>query len=121
MAFLPTTVCRGDKDIVLMIDDWLLSDDGTIDEASFGSLHDWSHGGRLGNWLTVNGQSHPTIDVPKNARIRLRLINAANARIFGLNIPASAFLIAEDGYPTPPIHHPPEVRGSTTPNLRPTP
>lgn len=90
-----------DQDIVLMIDDWLLSDDGTIDEASFGSLHDWSHGGRLGNWLTVNGQSHPTIDVPKNARIRLRLINAANARIFGLNIPASAFLIAEDGYPTP--------------------
>lgn len=90
-----------DHDIVLMIDDWLLANDGTIDEASFGSLHDWAHGGRLGNWLTVNGESHPTIEVAKNSRIRIRLINAANARIFGLNIPATAFLIAEDGYPVP--------------------
>ncbi len=90
-----------DHDLVLMIDDWLLANDGTIDEASFGSLHDWAHGGRLGNWLTVNGESLPTIEVAKNSRIRLRLINAANARIFGLNIPASAFLIAEDGYPVP--------------------
>ena len=33
-----------DHDLVLMIDDWLLaSNDGTIDEASFGSLHDWQH------------------------------------------------------------------------------
>ena len=90
-----------DHDLVLMIDDWLLASDGTIEEASFGSLHDWAHGGRLGNWLTVNGESLPTIEVARNSRIRLRLINAANARIFGLNIPASAFLIAEDGYPVP--------------------
>ena len=90
-----------DHDLVLMIDDWLLANDGTIDEASFGSLHDWAHGGRMGNWLTVNGESLPTIEVAKNSRIRLRLINVANARIFGLNIPASAFLIAEDGYPVP--------------------
>ena len=58
-----------------MIDDWLLANDGTIDEASFGSLHDWAHGGRMGNWLTVNGESLPTIEVAKNSRIRLRLIN----------------------------------------------
>ena len=88
-----------DQDLVLMIDDWLLANDGTIDDESFGSLHDWAHGGRLGNWLTVNGESLPTIEVEKNSRIRLRLINAANARIFGLNIPAPAFLIAQDGYP----------------------
>ena len=88
-----------DQDLVLMIDDWLLANDGTIEEESFGSLHDWAHGGRLGNWLTVNGESRPTIEVEKNSRIRLRLINAANARIFGLNIPAPAFLIAQDGYP----------------------
>jgi FtsP/CotA-like multicopper oxidase with cupredoxin domain len=90
-----------DHDIVLMIDDWLLANDATIDEASFGSLHDWTHGGRLGNWLTVNGESLPTIEVSKNSRVRLRLINAANARIFGLNIPASAFLVTQDGYPVP--------------------
>ena len=90
-----------DHDIVLMIDDWLLANDATIDEASFGSLHDWTHGGRLGNWLTVNGESRPTFEVSKNSRVRLRLINAANARIFGLNIPASAFLVTQDGYPVP--------------------
>ena len=90
-----------DHDIVLMIDDWLLANDATIDEASFGSLHDWTHGGRLGNWLTVNGESRPTFEVSKNSRVRLRLINAANARIFGVNIPASAFLVTQDGYPVP--------------------
>jgi FtsP/CotA-like multicopper oxidase with cupredoxin domain len=88
-----------DHDLVLMIDDWLLADDGTIDEASFGSLHDWVHGGRLGNWLTVNGESHPEIPVKAGARVRLRLINAANARVFGLTLPTEGTLIAEDGFP----------------------
>ena len=88
-----------DHDLVLIIDDWLLAEDGTIDEASFGSLHDWVHGGRLGNWLTVNGASHPEIPVKAGARVRLRLINAANARIFGLTLPSAGTLIAEDGFP----------------------
>lgn len=88
-----------DHDLVLMIDDWLLAEDGTIDEASFGSLHDWVHGGRLGNWLTVNGESHPEIPVKAGARVRLRLINAANARVFGLTLPSAGTLIAEDGFP----------------------
>lgn len=88
-----------DHDLVLMIDDWLLADDGTIDEDSFGSLHDWVHAGRLGNWLTVNGQSHPRIAVQRGARVRLRLINAANARVFGLTLPSTGTLIAEDGFP----------------------
>ena len=38
-----------DHDFTLMIDDWRLDQDGQIDAASFGSLHDWSHGGPLGN------------------------------------------------------------------------
>ena len=91
-----------DHDLVLMIDDWFLATDGAIHEESFGSLHDWTHGGRLGNWMTVNGESHPSIDVSENSRIRLRLINAANARIFKLRIPLNtAFLLAEDGHPRP--------------------
>ena len=56
--------------------------------------------GGFGNWLTVNGESLLTIEVSKTL-VRLRLINAANARIFGLNIPASAFLVTQDGYPIP--------------------
>ena len=90
-----------DHDIVLVVDDWRLTDSGTLDEDSFGSLHDWTHGGRLGNWLTVNGESKPVISVAQNSRVRLRLINTANARVFGIQLPSSASLIAEDGFPRP--------------------
>jgi FtsP/CotA-like multicopper oxidase with cupredoxin domain len=81
-----------------MIDDWRLDNDGQIDQASFGGLHDWSHGGRLGNWLTINGKSAPEFRVKDKARIRLHLISAANARIMTFQLTdASATLIALDG------------------------
>ena len=81
-----------------MVDDWRLDNDGQIDQASLGGLHDWSHGGRLGNWLTVNGKSAPEFRVKDKARIRLRLISAANARIMTFQLTnASATLIALDG------------------------
>ena len=51
-------------DITLIADDWRLDADYAIDEASLGSLHDWSHAGRLGNWLTINGMSQPEINLP---------------------------------------------------------
>ena len=60
--------------------------------------------GRMGDDLVTGSRSTvspSTIEVARNSRIRIRLINATNARIFGLNIPATAFLIAEDGYPVP--------------------
>ena len=87
-----------DHDLILMIDDWRLDDAGQIDEASFGSLHDWAHGGRLGNWMTVNGISHPDFEVKPGSRLRLRLINAANARIFELHSRLPATLITQDGF-----------------------
>ena len=64
-----------DRDITLMLDDWRLGEDGQIDEESFGSLRDWSHAGRLGNWLTVNGAPQPDYPVKRNERLRLRIIN----------------------------------------------
>jgi len=96
----PPTV---DQDIVLVVDDWRLTDDGQIDEASFGHLHDWSHAGRLGNELTVNGR--PRFDVPVRAgeRLRVRLVNTANARIMNLRFEAhTLMLIAVDGQPVQP-------------------
>ena len=36
-----------DHDFTLMIDDWRLTQDSQIDDASFGSLHDWSHAADL--------------------------------------------------------------------------
>ena len=87
-----------DHDLCLMIDDWRLDNHGQIDQASLGGLHDWSHSGRLGNWLTVNGKSAPEFRVKDKARIRLRLISAANARIMTFQLTnASATLIALDG------------------------
>ncbi|WP_245625479.1 multicopper oxidase family protein [Ahrensia marina] len=85
-------------DLTLMIDDWRLAGEGAVDLASLGSLMDWSHAGRLGNWLTVNGQPVPTLKLKRNDVYRLRLINAANARIFEID-PAriNARVIGYDG------------------------
>jgi len=90
-----------DHDITMMVDDWRLDKDGQIDEASMGSLHDWAHRGRLGNWLTVNGKSQYKRSVKFNSRIRLRLINAANARILKLELTGGVGLqVSLDGNPS---------------------
>ncbi len=74
------------RDLTLIVDDWRLGPDGAIDAASFGNMMDWSHAGRLGNWVTVNGRDRPRFDLSAGAAARLRLINTANARIFNLAI-----------------------------------
>ncbi len=88
-----------DADEVLLIDDWRFAEDATLHE-SFGDLHDWSHAGRLGNWVTVNGVSDWTKRVDHGARLRLRLVNTANARMFPLVLRGlSAWVVALDGQP----------------------
>ncbi len=72
-------------DLTLVIDDWRLAENGTLDTASFGGLMEWAHGGRMGNWITVNGKPLPEFDLNKGEPYRLRLINAANARILALD------------------------------------
>ena len=92
------------RDILLMADDWRLDDDYQIHEDSLGSLMDWSHQGRLGNWLTINGASLPDIQVP-SGKVRLRLVNAANARslTFQLGAGADAEIVALDAAPCTPF------------------
>lgn len=88
-----------EHDITLMIDDWRIDNAGRFDLTSLGDLIDWSHAGRLGNWLTVNGQSEPVIRLRKDETYRLRLINAANARIFQIDPNViGAKIIAYDGF-----------------------
>ena len=92
-----------DRDIALIFDDWRVGDDGEIDEESFGSMRDRSHAGRLGNVLTVNGESQPNIAVRAGERIRIRLLNAANARVMNLHLVGLALtLVALDGQPIQP-------------------
>ncbi len=91
-----------EHDLTLVLDDWRLDQSGALELASFGSLMDWSHAGRLGNWLTVNGRSRPTFRLNAGEAYRLRLISASNARV--LEIDPSRFgasILAFDGQPLP--------------------
>ena len=90
----------GLQDITLVADDWRLDEDYQLHEDSFGSLMDWSHQGRLGNWLTVNGATDPEIPVASGP-VRLRLINAANARTLAFRLASGARMriVALDGSP----------------------
>lgn len=89
-----------DRDEVLMIDDWRLDEDGQIHDSSFGSVRDRSHGGRLGNWVTVNGESLYSKTLLRDERVRFRLINSSNARIFRLGFKgATGWVVALDGMP----------------------
>jgi FtsP/CotA-like multicopper oxidase with cupredoxin domain len=92
-----------DQDILLIADDWRLREDGQIDTDSFGSLHDRSHAGRLGNVLTLNGRPFANIPVKSGERVRLRLINTSNARTLRLRFEETEpRVIALDGQPVAP-------------------
>ena len=93
-----------DNDITLVADDWRLTKEHDFDEKSLGSLMDWSHQGRLGNWLTINGESNPKILLKENTIVRLRLINASNARTLNFKFKNyTAKIIALDGAPCEPF------------------
>jgi len=93
---------RVDRDLVWVLDDWRLTEDAAI-AGGFGGFHDMSHAGRLGNTVTINGRVPDAVSVRPGERIRLRLINAANARIFALEFgPLAPRVIALDGQPVTP-------------------
>ena len=95
-----------DRDQLWVLGDWRLDRDASI-RGGFGAFRDASHDGRIGNTVTVNGQVRETFAVRSGERIRLRLINAASARIFALEFRDHApSVIALDGQPVEP--HVPE-------------
>ena len=88
-----------DREEVLIIDDWRLSEDATIHE-SFGAMMDLSHAGRIGNWVTVNSSGDFRLPVRRHERLRLRLVNTSNARIFSLGLHGmEGWIVALDGQP----------------------
>lgn len=88
-----------DRDITWILDDWRLKETAEISD-DFGNAHDMSHNGRVGNTVTINGRLPDQIAVQSGERIRLRLINAANARIFALDFSdLNPVVIALDGQP----------------------
>lgn len=88
-----------DRDLSWLMDDWRLDKDGQID-GQFSHFHDLSHAGRWGNSVTVNGRTDLLHRVKVGERVRLRLVNGANARIFALLVDgAEGWVMAVDGQP----------------------
>lgn len=79
----------GDE-VVLMLSDASVGDDGTLHPADgggeFGTLF-----GREGNLLLVNGKVLPSLQVRRGARQRWRLINAAKSRYYELGLAGNQF------------------------------
>jgi len=93
---------RVDREVTWMLDDWRLTQAAEISD-DFGNRHDMSHGGRIGSTVTINGRVPGDFAVRAGERIRLRLVNAANARIFGLDFQDHApVVVALDGQPVEP-------------------
>lgn len=92
-----------DREIVWLLDDWMLNRNAEV-VGGFDDYHARSHDGRIGNTVTINGSLHDVEPVRPFERIRLRLINAANGRIFQLNFGGlPAWVIALDGQPVTPF------------------
>ncbi len=84
-------------DVVWVLDDWLRDSRGQIVE-EFNTMHDLMHDGRWGNAITVNSNTHERLVVSSGDRIRLRLLNSANGRVFKPDFSGiDAKVIAIDG------------------------
>jgi FtsP/CotA-like multicopper oxidase with cupredoxin domain len=95
-----------DRDLLWLIEDWRLDDEGRI-ASGFGNRMEAGMSGRIGNTVTINGRVPNTVPVQAGERIRLRVMNAALARIVGLRFEGhNPVVIAYDGQPCDP--HPPE-------------
>jgi len=91
-----------DRDLVWVLDDWKLDRQAQI-VTDFDNPRDLARAGRLGNTVTINGRIPQALAVRAGERIRLRLINAANARIFALRFrDHRALVVARDGQPLDP-------------------
>jgi FtsP/CotA-like multicopper oxidase with cupredoxin domain len=85
------------REEIWVLDDWLLADDGQIDPR-FNTRRDLAHDGRWGQAITVNGKSSARLVVKAGERIRLRMLDVANGRVFSPDFgPLEARIIAFDG------------------------
>ena len=105
------------RDVLWVLDDWRLAKDASI-AGDFGAMFDTAHGGRIGNTVTINGVVPDRFEVTSGERIRLRLLNVANARVFSLAFEGhSPYVIALDGMPCEP-HAPDGGRIVLGPGMR---
>ncbi|HGG04555.1 MAG TPA: multicopper oxidase family protein [Aliiroseovarius sp.] len=87
-----------DHDIAVVVDDWRLTQDAAITE-DFNQTHDWSHAGRLGNYIQVR-QFPDLAGVKQYQRLRLRFVNTATDRIMQIGLQGlDGHVVAYDGMP----------------------
>lgn len=96
---------RVDRELVWVIQDWRLTRDAQI-APGFGNRMEAAMAGRIGNTVTINGQVPDAISVRAGERLRVRIVNAASARIMALSFAGHRpAVIALDGQPCDP-HEP---------------
>ncbi|TXH38908.1 MAG: multicopper oxidase family protein [Rhodospirillaceae bacterium] len=95
-----------DRDILWVLTDWRLKPNKQL-ATGFGNMMDAGMAGRVGNTVTLNGTVPADQPVRAGERIRLRLLNAALARIMALRFDSHRpVIVAIDGQPCEP--HEPE-------------
>jgi len=92
-----------DREEVWIFADWRLDQKTGQQIEDFVDKHDAAHAGRIGETVTLNHTVPKVWKVRAGERVRLRLINAAVARIFKLSITGhNPQVIALDGQPVSP-------------------
>ena len=74
------------QDKVFVLDDWRLTQDAQV-FPYFNTRMDIMHDGRWGNVITTNGKLKETLFARPGERLRLRFVNASNARVYRLFFP----------------------------------
>ena len=91
-----------DADEMLVLKDWRIGDDGRF--LPFITSEGAKRRGSFGTIRSCNGATNPTISLPASGDVRLRILNADNARVMMLGVAgAEAFVIAVDGIACPPF------------------
>lgn len=106
-----------DRELLWTIMDWRLKPDGQI-AGGFGNRMEAAMSGRVGNTVTINGVVPVDEPVRAGERVRLRLLNAAVARIMALRFEGHRpVVVAIDGQPCDP-HEPKDGRLLLAPAMR---
>jgi FtsP/CotA-like multicopper oxidase with cupredoxin domain len=96
------------QDLLWVLDDWLLDERGQV-FPEFNTRHDLAHDGRWGRVITVNGHTAERLALRAGERVRLRLVDTANGRVFKPDFGAlEVQIIAVDGLY---LRHPIPYRG----------
>jgi FtsP/CotA-like multicopper oxidase with cupredoxin domain len=110
----PLTV---DRDLLWVLADWRLNDEGRI-LGGFGNTMEAMMSGRVGNVVTLNGTLSAGDRMLAGERVRLRLVNAALARMMALRFEGHRpLVVAIDGQPCEP-HQPEDGRILLGPAMR---